>query len=151
MPRVNLLLVFFKISNTLSIRLKFSFQGKCSHCFASKRQTVGAWQGWGFRNPICNHDPQFLPCGSTDRLYDICTVVRRRPRWEKGENIPSKSQGLIVQLMNNFLAHRVISRSITKMSRLDINSKYRMNSGHEIPVLGYGVWQTQDHSNSSYG
>ncbi|MCJ1365712.1 hypothetical protein MMC16_004837 [Acarospora aff. strigata] len=28
------------------------------------------------------------------------------------------------------------------MADLTINSKYRMNSGHEIPVLGYGVYQT---------
>jgi diketogulonate reductase-like aldo/keto reductase len=28
------------------------------------------------------------------------------------------------------------------MAPLTINSKYRMNSGHEIPVLGYGVYQT---------
>jgi hypothetical protein len=24
----------------------------------------------------------------------------------------------------------------------DINSKYKLNSGHEIPILGYGVYQT---------
>lgn len=28
------------------------------------------------------------------------------------------------------------------MARLDINSKVRMNSGYEIPLLGYGVYQT---------
>lgn len=28
------------------------------------------------------------------------------------------------------------------MSKLDINSKVRMNSGYDIPVLGYGVYQT---------
>lgn len=28
------------------------------------------------------------------------------------------------------------------MAPLTINSKYRMNSGYEIPVLGYGVYQT---------
>ncbi|KAH7092627.1 NADP-dependent oxidoreductase domain-containing protein [Paraphoma chrysanthemicola] len=28
------------------------------------------------------------------------------------------------------------------MAALSINSTYRMNSGHEIPVLGYGVYQT---------
>lgn len=28
------------------------------------------------------------------------------------------------------------------MAQLDINSKYRLNSGFEIPVLGYGVYQT---------
>jgi len=28
------------------------------------------------------------------------------------------------------------------MAKLNINSKYRMNSGYEIPVLGYGVYQT---------
>jgi diketogulonate reductase-like aldo/keto reductase len=28
------------------------------------------------------------------------------------------------------------------MTSLSINSKYRMNSGYEIPVLGYGVYQT---------
>lgn len=28
------------------------------------------------------------------------------------------------------------------MANLTINSKYRMNSGYEIPVLGYGVYQT---------
>lgn len=28
------------------------------------------------------------------------------------------------------------------MASLSINSRYRMNSGHEIPVLGYGVYQT---------
>jgi diketogulonate reductase-like aldo/keto reductase len=27
-------------------------------------------------------------------------------------------------------------------SKLNINSKYKMNSGYEIPVLGYGVYQT---------
>ena len=26
------------------------------------------------------------------------------------------------------------------MANLTIQSKYRMLSGHEIPVLGYGVW-----------
>lgn len=25
------------------------------------------------------------------------------------------------------------------MAKLNIDSKYRMNSGHEIPILGYGV------------
>lgn len=28
------------------------------------------------------------------------------------------------------------------MAKLTLNSRYRMNSGHEIPVLGYGVYQT---------
>lgn len=28
------------------------------------------------------------------------------------------------------------------MAKLTIKSRYRMNSGHEIPVLGYGVYQT---------
>lgn len=28
------------------------------------------------------------------------------------------------------------------MAKLDINSKIRMNSGHDIPLLGYGVYQT---------
>ncbi|EON67237.1 hypothetical protein W97_06490 [Coniosporium apollinis CBS 100218] len=28
------------------------------------------------------------------------------------------------------------------MAKLDINSKYRMNSGYEIPILGYGIYQT---------
>ncbi|XTI85343.1 Aldo/keto reductase [Cenococcum geophilum] len=28
------------------------------------------------------------------------------------------------------------------MTKFDINTKYRMNSGYEIPVLGYGVYQT---------
>lgn len=28
------------------------------------------------------------------------------------------------------------------MSKLDINSKVRMNCGYEIPLLGYGVYQT---------
>ena len=35
---------------------------------------------------------------------------------------------------------RTLSSSASvAMSQLDINSKYRMNSGHEIPVLGFGV------------
>lgn len=28
--------------------------------------------------------------------------------------------------------------------RLDINSTAKMNSGHHIPLLGFGVWQTYD-------
>jgi hypothetical protein len=27
-------------------------------------------------------------------------------------------------------------------SKLTINSTVKMNSGHEIPLLGFGVWQT---------
>jgi hypothetical protein len=27
-------------------------------------------------------------------------------------------------------------------SKLNINSTLKMNSGHEIPLLGFGVWQT---------
>jgi diketogulonate reductase-like aldo/keto reductase len=37
---------------------------------------------------------------------------------------------------------RSFHTSSPKMSTLSISSKYRMNSGHEIPVLGYGVYQT---------
>ena len=33
-------------------------------------------------------------------------------------------------------------RSVAMMARLDVDSKYRMPSGYEIPVLGYGVYQT---------
>ena len=34
---------------------------------------------------------------------------------------------------------RHFSISATAMTKFDINTKYRMNSGYEIPVLGYGV------------
>jgi len=34
---------------------------------------------------------------------------------------------------------RPFSISAAAMTRFDINTKYRMNSGYEIPVLGYGV------------
>lgn len=37
---------------------------------------------------------------------------------------------------------RPFSTSSSIMSKLSINSKYRMPSGYEIPVLGYGVYQT---------
>ena len=36
-------------------------------------------------------------------------------------------------------------RNMASGTKFDINSKYRMNSGHEIPVLGYGVYQTCAH------
>lgn len=35
-----------------------------------------------------------------------------------------------------------VARGVSTMAKLDINSKYKMPSGHEIPVLGYGVYQT---------
>ena len=34
---------------------------------------------------------------------------------------------------------RHFSISAAAMTKFDINTKYRMNSGYEIPVLGYGV------------
>ncbi|KAL5113239.1 hypothetical protein ACEQ8H_008893 [Pleosporales sp. CAS-2024a] len=34
------------------------------------------------------------------------------------------------------------------MAALSLNSKYRMNSGYEIPALGYGVYQTPAHVTS---
>jgi hypothetical protein len=34
---------------------------------------------------------------------------------------------------------RPLSISAAAMTKFDINTKYRMNSGYEIPVLGYGV------------
>ena len=34
---------------------------------------------------------------------------------------------------------RPFSISAAAMTKFDINTKYRMNSGYEIPVLGYGV------------
>ena len=38
------------------------------------------------------------------------------------------------------LQQRTMTTSIPKT--FDINTKYKLNSGHEIPVLGYGVYQT---------
>lgn len=38
-----------------------------------------------------------------------------------------------------FFSHARNSSTIPKMKRLTIDSKYRMLSGHEIPVLGFGV------------
>ncbi|CCD46922.1 hypothetical protein BofuT4_P038240.1 [Botrytis cinerea T4] len=32
--------------------------------------------------------------------------------------------------------------SKNNMTKFDINSKLRMNSGYDIPILGYGVYQT---------
>lgn len=40
------------------------------------------------------------------------------------------------------VSQRLFSTSLAKMAKLDINSKLRMNSGYEIPMLGYGVYQT---------
>ena len=34
---------------------------------------------------------------------------------------------------------RPLGISAATMTKFDINTKYRMNSGYEIPVLGYGV------------
>jgi len=39
----------------------------------------------------------------------------------------------------NFEANVYLSSNMTKF---DINSKLRMNSGYDIPILGYGVYQT---------
>lgn len=40
------------------------------------------------------------------------------------------------------LQSRSFASSSKAMAKLDINSKVRLNSGHEIPILGYGVYQT---------
>jgi hypothetical protein len=37
------------------------------------------------------------------------------------------------------LVSRNFSTTRTAMAKLDLNSKYKMLSGYEIPVLGYGV------------
>lgn len=37
---------------------------------------------------------------------------------------------------------RPFTSSSKAMAKLDINSKVRLKSGHEIPILGYGVYQT---------
>lgn len=42
-----------------------------------------------------------------------------------------------------------IQSSFATMSNLTINSKKRMNSGYEIPILGYGVYQTPEDVASS--
>jgi hypothetical protein len=48
----------------------------------------------------------------------------------------------IAQTIRNALPNqpRTMATSIPKA--FDINSKYKLNSGHEIPILGYGVYQT---------
>ncbi|KXT08121.1 hypothetical protein AC579_21 [Pseudocercospora musae] len=38
--------------------------------------------------------------------------------------------------------HRAFSTSIPAMAKLDISTKVKLLSGHEIPMLGYGVYQT---------
>ena len=46
-----------------------------------------------------------------------------------------------VTRLNHLYSHFTQSRSFVsmKMADLNINSKYRMLSGHDIPALGYGV------------
>ncbi|KAF2458160.1 NADP-dependent oxidoreductase domain-containing protein [Lineolata rhizophorae] len=46
-----------------------------------------------------------------------------------------------VAVPNRKLSSRVPDSTMAKKA-LDINSTYRMNSGYEIPVLGFGVYQT---------
>jgi hypothetical protein len=36
-------------------------------------------------------------------------------------------------------ASRKLTTATSNMAKLDINSTYRLNSGHSIPILGYGV------------
>jgi len=44
---------------------------------------------------------------------------------------------------NQFVSQkRSFHPALPRMAKLDINSKLRMNSGHEIPMLGFGVYQT---------
>jgi diketogulonate reductase-like aldo/keto reductase len=45
-------------------------------------------------------------------------------------------------LRSHLTATRTLHTSSPTMSPLSITSKYRMASGHSIPVLGYGVYQT---------
>jgi hypothetical protein len=37
----------------------------------------------------------------------------------------------------------IVYRNMASASgKFDINTSYKLNSGHQIPVLGYGVYQT---------
>jgi diketogulonate reductase-like aldo/keto reductase len=45
-------------------------------------------------------------------------------------------------LRSHLTASRTLHTSSPTMSSLSITSKYRLASGHSIPVLGYGVYQT---------
>ncbi|KAJ5051809.1 uncharacterized protein L3040_001580 [Drepanopeziza brunnea f. sp. 'multigermtubi'] len=46
-----------------------------------------------------------------------------------------------IQQVQKHLAYPTVSSSTHTMSAITVNSKQRMNSGFEIPVLGYGVYQ----------
>ncbi|TIA28177.1 Aldo/keto reductase [Aureobasidium pullulans] len=51
----------------------------------------------------------------------------------------------VTQLLHHFTsstASRNFSSSTLTMGKFDINSTVRMNSGYDIPLLGYGVYQT---------
>ncbi|KAG9962038.1 Aldo/keto reductase, partial [Aureobasidium melanogenum] len=49
----------------------------------------------------------------------------------------------ISQLSNHFvIPARSFTSSTSTMAKLNINSTARLNSGYEIPLLGYGVYQT---------
>lgn len=45
-------------------------------------------------------------------------------------------------LRNQIIPARSLHTTPNKMAPLSITSKYKLNSGYEIPVLGYGVYQT---------
>lgn len=52
------------------------------------------------------------------------------------------------RLLQNHLKSNISSRSFaittSTMAKLDINTKIRMNSGHDIPMLGYGKSDRKD-------
>lgn len=51
---------------------------------------------------------------------------------------------ILLQLSRHFIQPqtRSLQTSAVTMAKLDINSKLRLNSGEEIPRLGFGVYQT---------
>ena len=40
------------------------------------------------------------------------------------------------------VAQSPLGSDLSSSSKLTINSTLKMNSGHSIPILGFGVWQT---------
>jgi len=50
------------------------------------------------------------------------------------------SRSRLVELSTHFwIIPRSYSAQSARMAKLDIHTKYKMLSGYEIPVLGYGV------------
>ncbi|KFY93987.1 hypothetical protein V498_04132 [Pseudogymnoascus sp. VKM F-4517 (FW-2822)] len=77
-------------------------------------------------------------------MYDPI-VLEDLARWLNTEGLDGV--GIVIPAMGSFdwnLAlelYMISARLTAKMSKLNINSKKPLNSGYEIPALGFGVWQ----------